>query len=145
MNFRGLWKTLLAKKNQAIIYGDFNLDSVKTFKNISEAEELLDAFRFSQRNNCPTRVTTNSRRCINHIHAKNTDTKYLKISKSGGLFPVLIEIPCSDACKSCDVLPTDFRNLKVLENDEIATNFFLAQALNYRIVIPELQKLKYSF
>ena len=79
----------------------------------------------SQVNVFPTRVTEASKKCIDHIHT-NSSTNLKNVTLEIGIsdhYPVLTELPGKwlSAKNINDVF--QYRNLKVFENDEIATKF----------------------
>ena len=81
--FEKLLEFLRRLKNDTILCGDFNIDTIKESKDKSEYEKLLLAFDFERQNFEPTRVTPTSATCLDHIvtsYQINTETIKTTIS-----------------------------------------------------------------
>ena len=123
--FEKLLDENLLRKHNVMICGDFNIDSTSSSNSYSEYQELLTSFGLSQVNVFPTRVTEASKKCIDHIHT-NSSTTLKNVTLEIGIsdhYPVLTKLPGKwlSAKNNNDVF--QYRNLKVFENDEIATKF----------------------
>ena len=54
-------------KEESLICGDFNIDILNREKRTKNYENLLRSFDFQVQNSIPTRVSKNSKSCIDHI------------------------------------------------------------------------------
>ena len=60
-----------SRSNETVIFGDFNIDTLKDDIDRKNYETLLAAYAFELRNFEPTRVTTKSKSCIDHFITQN--------------------------------------------------------------------------
>ena len=86
--FESLLEFLSTLKNDCIIFGDFNVDTLVDDSENKQYLNLLRAYGFSVQNNEPTRVTSTTATCIDHVSAKSflkIKTMKLTISDHYGL------------------------------------------------------------
>ena len=79
--------------HESIIFGDFNIDTLKTDCDHENYVSLLNAYDFQLKNFEPTRVTPKSRTCIDHMISQNdilTETVKTTISDH---YSVLAKFP----------------------------------------------------
>ena len=97
--FEELLHNLKAFRKETILFGDFNIDTLKDSTDKKNYESMLTAFNFQIRTFEPTRVTPKTKTCLDHFISSNYfSTKTLKKTISDH-YSVLLEIP--DAKKKC--------------------------------------------
>ena len=115
--------TVATWKNQTIICGDFNIDSLDASITSENFLTLMNSYGFHQRNFEPTRVTSSSQSCIDYIFTNSCLNKIntLKTVISDH-YSILLEI---DDFKSKNDIKTQsvFRNINPLKNDKNLVDF----------------------
>ena len=66
-NFEDLIHFLRTFKRNTILFGDFNIDTIKESKDKSDYENLITAYCFKRQNSEPTRVTPTSPTGLDHL------------------------------------------------------------------------------
>ena len=128
--FESLLEFLSTLKNDCIIFGDFNVDTLVDDSENKQYLNLLRAYGFSVQNNEPTRVTSTTATCIDHVSAKSflkIKTMKLTISDHYGLEAEIPFFPCSK--KSFDQLMPLSRNINHIRNNSLNLLFLLDQKL----------------
>ena len=111
--FEELLHNLKAFNKETILFGDFNIDTLKDSTEKKKYESILTAFNFQIRNFEPPRVTPKTKTCLDHFISSNYfSTKTLKTTISDH-YSVLLEIP--DAKKEMHDDTFRSRNLKKLK------------------------------
>ena len=124
--------TVATWKNQTIICGDFNIDSLDASITSENFLTLMNSHGFLQRNFEPTRVTSSSQSCIDYIFTNSCLNKInaLKTVISDH-YSILLEI---DDFKNKNDIKTHsvFRNINPLKNDKnlVGFLFLLHEKLN---------------
>ena len=97
LSSRNWSKNLKVFKKETILFGDFNIDTLKDSTDKMKHESMLTAYNFQIRNFEPTRVTPKTKTCLDHfISSNHFSNKTLKTTISDH-YSVLLEI--SDATK----------------------------------------------
>ena len=106
---------LKAFKKETILFGDFNIDTLKDSTDKKKYESMLTAYFFQIRNFEPTRITPKTKTCLDHlISSECFSTKTLKTTISDH-YSVLSEIP--DAKKEMHGDTFRSRKLKKLKGE----------------------------
>ena len=72
-HFEKLLHFLSSLRSKTVVFGDFNIDTHIDDTDSRKYTNLLKAFGFEVRNNLPTRITINSKSCIDHIITQNNN------------------------------------------------------------------------
>ena len=110
--------------HESIIFGDFNIDTLKTDCDHENYVSLLNAYDFQHRNVEPTRVTPKSKPCIDHMISQNdilTETIKTTISDQHS---VLAKFPKSGRREKTREQHL-MRNLKTIKGDGALKFLFL--------------------
>ena len=110
--------------HESIIFGDFNIDTLKTDCDLENYVSLLNAYDFQLRNFEPTRVTPKSRTCIDHMISQNdilTETVKTTISDH---YSVLAKFPKTGR-REKNREQQSVRNLKTIKGDGALKFLFL--------------------
>ena len=67
LELENLLNFLRSLKDDSMIFGDFNIDTIVESKETKDYENLLTAFDYRKQNNLPTRVTPTSATCLDHV------------------------------------------------------------------------------
>ena len=93
-NFIGYLETLLyflkGLPGETLLFGDFNIDTLKDDLDRKKYVALLEAYDFEIQNKLPTRVTPTSKSCIDHMISQNVCTETLPTTISDH-FTVLLQ------------------------------------------------------
>ena len=77
--FEELLLFLKSMKYESVLFGDFNVDTVKDETNNNRDENILNAYELAVQNSEPTRATPTSKTCLDHfISSSPTDKITLK-------------------------------------------------------------------
>ena len=91
--FENLLQFLRKLKYDTVLFGDFNIDSLKYSTDRINYDNILSAYNFKRQNNEPTRVTATSSTCIDHlITSYQVENKTIKSTISDH-YSVMGEIP----------------------------------------------------
>ena len=117
----------LSLKYELYLFGDFNIDTLKDETNNNRYENILIANDLAVQNSEPTRVTPQSKTCLDHfISSSPTDTITLKTTISDH-YTILGKIPLkyhkTNESFRPKVLMRDLRDIK----NENALNFLFLQ------------------
>ena len=129
-HFEKLLYFLSSLWSETIIFGDFNIDTFIDDTDSRKYTNLLKAFGFEVRNNLPTRITINSKSCIDPIITQNNNihTDTIKTTKSDH-FTVMADLGIKLESNS-NTNRYNFRNLRNLKNaNAIHFLFFLNHEL----------------
>ena len=140
--FELLLQFLRSLKHDTIIFGDFNIDTIKDSADKTNYENLLLAYNFKRQNSEPTRVTSTSSTCLDHYITSYTTTNQTEKTTMSDHYSVLGEIP---AVKT-EVITTDdsiirTRNLKNIKGDKALNFLFL---LEQRLMKLDVNNLSYT-
>ena len=125
-HFEKLLHFLSSAKSERDLFGDFNIDTLIDDKDSRKYKNLLKAFGFKIQNNLPTRITINSKSCIDHLFTQknSTQTDTIKTTISDH-FTVLADLGIKTESNS-NTNGYTFRNLRNLKNaNAIKFLFFL--------------------
>ena len=120
-------------KNDCIFFGDFNIDTLTDDNEKHQYTNLLAAYGFAVQNNSPTRVTSTTATCLDHvISSYPIETETIKITISDH-FALEASIPLLSYNREDKTTysPKKFRSLKNLKGEK---------ALNFLFILD--QKLK---
>ena len=135
--FEKLLEFLGRLKNDTILCGDFNIDTIIESKDKSDYEKLLLAFDFKRQNFEPTRVTPTSATCLDHIvtsYQINTETIKTTISDH---YTVLGAIP--------GVIVKESKNKEIKQLSRDLRKIKGGNALNFLFLLDQtLKKLEPS-
>ena len=136
VHFEKLLHFLSSLRSETVIFGDFNIDTLIDVTDSRKYTNLLKAFGCEIRSILPTRITTISKSCLDHIITQNnniqTDTIETSISDH---FTVMADLGIKLESNS-DTNSYNFRNLKNIKN---------ANAINFLFFLnDELGKINYS-
>ena len=128
-HFEKLLHFLSSLRSETVIFGDFNIDTLIDDTESRKYINLLKAFGFEIQNNLPTRITINSKSCIDHIITqKNIQTDTIKATISDH-FTVMADLGIKTESYSNTNSYTS-RNLRNLKNENaIKFLFFLNHEL----------------
>ena len=129
-NFLGYLENLLyflkGLPGETLLFGDFNIDTLKDDLDKKKYMALLEAYDFEIQNNLPTRVTPTSKSCIDHMITQNvvcTETLPTTISDH---FTVLLHFNTVHSFDRKTVSnPTLTRNTKNLKGHNALNFLFL--------------------
>ena len=129
--FEDLLLFLKSLKYELYLFGDFNIDTLKDETNNNRYDNFLNAYDLAVQNSEPTRVTPQSKTCLDHFISSNpTDTITLKTTISDH-YTILGKIPLKYHKTNESVRPKvimrDLRNIK----NENALNFLFL--LNHKL------------
>ena len=103
---------------EILIFGDFNIDTLKDEKAQRDYKNLLSAYNLVIRNFEPTRVTPTSKTCIDHFITTNAiETETLQTTRSDH-FTVSAQVSHNLANKQHDPPCAKVRNLKNLKGEK---------------------------
>ena len=115
-HFEKLLHFLTSIRSETVIFGDFNIDTLVNDTDSKNYKNLLMAFGFEVQNNLPTRITINSKSCIDHIITqKNTQTDTIETTISDH-FTIMADLGIKTESNS-DTNGYTFRNLRNLKNE----------------------------
>ena len=127
--------------HDSIIFGDLNIDTLKTDCDHENCVSLLSAYDFQLRNFEPTRVTSKSKTCIDHMISPNdilTETNKTTISDHYSVLAKCPETGRLDKTKEKHFV----RNLKTIKGDGALKFLFL---LDQKLERLSLDSLAYDF
>lgn len=124
--FENLLQFLRKLKYDTVLFGDFNIDSLKYSTDRINYDNVLSAYNFKRQNNEPTRVTATSSTCIDHlITSYQVENKTIKSTISDH-YSVMGEIPgILTAPELNEIRTTNVRNLKKIKGENSLNFLFL--------------------
>ena len=126
LNFEDLLLFLRTLKHYSVLFGDFNIDTLKENEDRSDYENLITAYCFKRQNSEPTRVTPTSLTCSDHLlisfPVKNETYKTTFNDHYTVIGEIFIDTTCSQE-KQQNFFKN--RNLKNIKGDEVVNFLFL--------------------
>ena len=130
--FEELLRSWKAFQKDTILFGDFNIETLKDSTDKLKYASMVTAYNLQFRNFEHTRVTFKTKTCLDHfISSKKSSTELLKTTISDH-HSVLLEIPGAEKGRRDDTSKS--RNLKKMKS---------GSRINFLFVLD--QKLKKSF
>lgn len=129
-----LYSRLISLANYTVLIGDINIDVMDDSLNTQNYLTMLSGLGFSQIVKCPTRITTQTKSCLDHIFIRHKDlTRF---------HSTIFDIPLTDHCLlGLKIFPSTVNHNQIKLNH---CHYMKSQCIiNYSLVKQKLQNLDF--